>query len=260
MVSWLGRDGALDEGSHDNPRSKSFRSKDLGAGRALSAQVENVAYLFRLWSRVRSACSLPAQAVATFKSRLAIFVFVALILNSGVLQAAATEISDVTLRSGIQLKDRVAQAFGNADFRAAHQYFSEKDLSFNFEGIVEVRFRADHKPEFYDLLLVPFSQPKENTNVRHLVVLAETAKHSRVLLGTISTEASTPEVKEENVVVDGKVQPGRGNMKNFFKCSGTGCAPAGLGCLYGGPEWLPCFCLWCGGSVVACGLTELFFP
>jgi hypothetical protein len=91
-------------------------------------------------------------------------------------------------------------------------------------------------------------------------LLAETPKNSQVLLGTISTEAKTPEVKEEKVVVEGKVEPGQGSMKNFFKCSAVGCAPAGLGCLYGGPEWLPSFCLWCGGSVVTCGLTELFFP
>jgi hypothetical protein len=222
------------------------------------AKMVKTARLSSLWISTRNLGPLSAQVIA--RVRLPVLVIIALILGYGGLKAGATEISDVSLRSGIQLKDRVGQAFKNANFGAAYQYFSEKDLSLNFEGIVEVRFRADHKPEFYDLLLVPFIQPNRDAGTTYLVVLAETPKSSRVLLGTISIEAKTIEVKEESIVVDGKIQPGQGTLKNFLKCSAGGCATAGLGCLYGGPDWLPCFCLWCGGSLVACGLTELFFP
>jgi hypothetical protein len=174
--------------------------------------------------------------------------------------ASAAEISDITLRSGSQLKDRIGQAYSNPNFKAAVEYFGERQLRIDYDTLVEVKFRADRKPEIYDLLLVPFSEANRNPAEKHLVLLAETPKNSKVLLGTISTEAKPPEVREEHVVIDGKVQAGQGSLKNFLKCSGGGCAPAGLGCLYGGPEWLPCFCLWCGGSLVACGLEELFFP
>ena len=100
--------------------------------------------------------------------------------------------------------------------------------------------------------------PKEP--LKHLLLSAQGPNGTRVFLGTITDEKGRIEVLEEREAVDGKVQEGRGQLKNFFKCSVVGCVPAGLGCLLGGATWLPCFCLWCGGSVISCGLLEIFFP
>jgi hypothetical protein len=123
------------------------------------------------------------------------------------------------------------------------------------------RHEADERPDPRRRGRVDVSSAEVPTEgLKHLVLVAEGPKRTLVLLGTIVTEAKPPEVKEESVVIDGKVRPGQSQLKSFFKCSVVGCVPAGAGCLLGGPSWLPCFCLWCGGSVVSCGLLELFFP
>src|SRR5258708_8785340 len=130
----------------------------------------------------------------------------------------------------------------------------------DYKGLSEIAFRVDNEPGFFSLFFIPFNDRDDKDGLKHIVLLAQSPKSTRVLLGQISTETKTSEVKEENVAVEGKVQPGKGTLKNFFKCSVVGCVPAGLGCLYGGPAWLPCFCLWCGGALATCGLLEVFYP
>jgi hypothetical protein len=107
---------------------------------------------------------------------------------------------------------------------------------------------------------MPFSDEGRTGKEKHLIVYASDPKGDRVTMGTFTTEGNVVEVKDEQVVVDSKVQPGQGSLKSFFKCSLGACVPAGAGCLYGGPSWAPCFCLWCGGGILACGALELFWP
>jgi hypothetical protein len=164
MFSRLGRDSALNKGLHDSPRSKCFRSGNLGKG-SFTTQVENVAYLLGFWSRLRSARSLPSQAVDLIRlgcARIAAALIVSLALLGSSPSAFAAEISDITLRTGAQLKDRIGQAYANPNFKAAAEYFGERGLSIGYDDLVEVKFRADRRPDVYDLVLVPFSQPKES--------------------------------------------------------------------------------------------------
>jgi hypothetical protein len=148
----------------------------------------------------------------------------------------------------------------NPNVKAAVGYFAERKLFPDSHGFTEIKFRVDNSPDFSSLFFIPFEGPNANAELKHLALLAETPKNSRVLLGEISAEATPPEVREEKIVVEGKIEPGKGQLKSWLKCSAVGCVPAGLGCFTGGAAWLPCFCLWCGGAVVACGLNEILFP
>jgi hypothetical protein len=171
----------------------------------------------------------------------------------------AADITDVTLRSGPQLKEHFNEVVAQPNVRAAVRYFDDRKLSPDVAGLTELTFRVEK--DHFDLFFIPFSEPIPQAGTpqqRHLALSATGPKGNQVLLGAISTEVKPPELKEENVVVDGKVQPGNGRLKNVVKCSLLGCVPAGLGCLYGGPSWAPCFCLWCGGAVATCSLSELF--
>jgi hypothetical protein len=170
----------------------------------------------------------------------------------------AAEFSDVTVRTGSQLKDRFSKAFENPNVRAAIGYFAEDGLKVDPDGLVDMSFRVDNAPDFDSLFFVPFYE--RTSEFRHVVVLAQTPKSSRVFLGTLSGDPKQPEVKEEKVALDGKIQPGQGQLKSFFKCAIVSCASAGAGCLVGGAAWLPCFCLWCGGATIGCGAVELLVP
>jgi hypothetical protein len=163
------------------------------------------------------------------------------------------------VRSGSQLKERVSELItNNPNVRAAVKDFEDRKLFGSYGELVEIKVRVNNGPGFSTLLFIPFAEP--DPQLKHFVLLAETPKSSRFLMGTISTESRPPEVKDEKLVVDGKIEPGKGSLSNFLKCSVVACAPAGLGCLYGGPSWLPCFCLWCGGGLLTCGLLELLVP
>jgi hypothetical protein len=184
------------------------------------------------------------------------------------------------LRTGAQLKERLSQVSAQPSAKVALEYFAGSKLSPDPNGLAEIRFRQVNVPDYYSLFLIPFVEAP-HSDQKHLILYADgpltersggnsgievtgaikSTNRPRVLLGTVSTEINKlPEVKDEKIVTDGKVQPGNGHLKSFVKCSVVGCVPAGAGCLYGGPSWLPCFCLWCGGSIVSCGFLEFFFP
>ena len=231
-------------------------------------QLDSVAFLFRIRRDLRNVGAFLSQVVNRLKSwfsQLHLMEFIAgvfaMVFFSGPISAA--DISDITFRSGSQLKERFSELYrNNQDFATAVSYFKRPA---DIGGLVEISFRVDKAPDLSNLFLVPFidesrGEPKPLGDLKRLVILAQTPKSARVLLGTISTEGTTPEVKEEKVAVEGKIEPGKGQLKAWFKCTAVGCVPAGFGCLYGGPAWVPCFFLWCGGALVTCGLTELLFP
>ena len=192
--------------------------------------------------------------------RIASQVFlIGVLLFSNVYAVRAADISDVNLVTGSQLKDALFQVMKDIPNVEAAVNFSSKEqnLKLDFDALVAISFRVDKKDPG-GLFFIPFRGTDNKDQLKHVVVLAQTPKSSRVLLGTISTEdPKNPQVTDEKVVVEGKVQQGDGHLKSFFKCAGTNCLGAAAGCLYGGPEWFPCFCLWCGGSAIGCGIVEL---
>ena len=189
---------------------------------------------------------------------------IALLALSNIHTAAAEtrtpNIADLTFKTGPQLKERWGQLTTDNNFNAAVQFFSERKFFPQSDGLTEITFRALDTNKFYGMFFIPFAEATPKEPLKHLLLSAQGPNGTRVFLGTITDEKGRIEVLEEREAVDGKVQEGRGQLKNFFKCSVVGCVPAGLGCLLGGATWLPCFCLWCGGSVISCGLLEIFFP
>ncbi len=248
-------------------RSSQRKPREVGARTgASSAQLESTAFLSHVWAGLRSIGSLFSEVVANsaraFGRPLAAGLVIGVALIGTSAPSIAADITDITFKTGFQLKERAIQTLEDPNVKAAWGYFeSDKKLKPDFAGLVEIKFRVDNSPDLSTLFFMPFYEgPNSKSELKHLVLLAQTPKTSRVLLGEISTETKSPEVIDERVAVEGKVQEGHGQVKSFFKCSVVGCVPAGLGCLYGGPAWLPCFCLWCGGAVVSCGLLEVFYP
>jgi hypothetical protein len=259
----------LDPRLYGNPgnRSSAGRPRDVQARTGTAcAQVETFGFLFGVWAGIRSIGSLFSEVVANSARPLGRSLTTGLVCAIALIGASApssaADITDITFKTGFQLRELAIQSLEDPNVKAAWAYFEgDKKLKPDFEGLVEIKFRVDKSPDLYTLFFMPFYEgPNSKSEQKHLVLLAQAPKTSRVLLGDISTETKSPEVIDERVAVEGKVQEGHGQLKSFFKCSVVGCVPAGLGCLYGGPAWLPCFCLWCGGAVVSCGLLELFFP
>jgi hypothetical protein len=215
--------------------------------------------VFRVGAGVRRVRSFPSQVVAL--RRLGAVLLTAAIALFVLTQVGhAREATDISFRTGIQLQERLDQEFKDRNGIVALQYFLDGKMSITGDGLAEIKFRVDK--EDYDLFFVPFVDPARPTNELKSLVLSAVGPNGRkTLLGTlIPREKEPPEVKQENVVVDGKLQPGNGQLKSIFKCSVGSCLPAGLGCLYGGAAWLPCFCLWCGGGIISCSLLEVFLP
>jgi hypothetical protein len=256
MISPPVRDCTLNERFNVDPCNRTIRTSH--ATKSDFTQVEADG-LFRVGNRFWRFDRRYAQVVTSSRSRwlrlVASLISVIFLLWA---PTRAAEFSDVTMRTGSQLSDRFARALENPNMRAALGYFAENGLKVDPGGLVDISFRVDNAPDFDDLFLVPFYE--RTSEFKHVVVLAQTPKHSRVLLGTLSGDPKQPEIREEKVSVDGKIQPGQGQLKSFFKCAIVGCAGAGPGCLIGGAAWLPCFCLWCGGGAIGCGIVELLVP
>jgi hypothetical protein len=214
--------------------------------------------------------ALPHQIVGYSKRRgLEQFFAAALLVTLAVPNCSAQaldpkEFTDVTLKTGSQLKDRLDQLFKDRDVTAAGRYFEERKLLPQADGLAEITFRTVITKETYDLFFIPFAEPRPRLpDVTHLAVSAAGPKGSRVVLGTIAAEGKEPVVKDENVVVEGKVQPaqpGQAFLKNWLKCAALGCLQAGA-CFAGGPAGALCFCLGCGvGSLAGCAIFEYLFP
>lgn len=253
MVSWPVRDSNVSERLHVNPRRISGNPAGTDGG---STQVERASCVLRLRDRMWSFRRSPAQVVAP---SLVGGLIAALVVLLTLTPTRAADFSDVTLRTGSQLKDRLLDTLEkDQNMKAAVAFFADDKLKVDTNGLVEITFRVDKAPDLDKMLFVPFDDKSDGP--KHVVVLAQSPKNSRVMLATLSGDPKLPEVKDEKVAIDGKIQPGQGQLKSFFKCAFVSCVGAGAGCLYGGPAWLPCFCLWCGGSAVGCAIIELLLP
>jgi hypothetical protein len=172
-------------------------------------------------------------------------------------QAFAAEPTNVSITTGPQLKQRFEEAVNQQDTATAVRYFADRKYSPDIDHLAEVSFQIEK--DNFDLFFIPFDQsaPDATAETVPLVLASRGPKGGKVLLGTISTKTK-PEVKEENVVQEGKIAPGQGQLKRLVGCTVIGCLAA-AGCVVGGPAAIPCFCLTCGGTIIGCGLNELFF-
>jgi hypothetical protein len=226
-----------------------------------------MALLSAFWTGVRGSRAFPSPVVASKRGTryrgmgLAGAVAFTALSNSPVHALDPKDFIDITFRTGSQLKERFEQRLADQNIWVATKHFEEQRLRPYYDGLAEFRFRTVDTKRYSTLFFIPFAEPAAVTGPsgrqQHLLVSAEGPKGARVLLATISTEGKEPEVKEESQVVEGKIQPGQNHLRSWLKCSFVGCVPAAAGCMLGGPSWTPCFCLWCGGSALSCGVLEL---
>lgn len=190
------------------------------------------------------------------------------VCGSSTFTSRADEYSDVSLRSGLQLKSHLEEALKQyPDVRVALEFYSKDKFYPDAEAFTEFAFRSQKTKENYRLFFIPVTggdpaipSAGSKDNTKRFVLLANGPKTNKVFLATVSKpEKEPPVVTEEKQVIDKKVQEDAGLLKRVFKCSATGCAGA-AGCVLSGPGWLPCLCLSCGAVVAACSVTELFFP
>jgi hypothetical protein len=220
----------------------------------LCTQVERIVDLFVIWLFKRNAHLLSSQLFRPFSLSL-----VGAVTLVACASAFAADFTDVTLSTGVQLKDRFSEITANRDVQAASQFFDKLKLHPDFEGLVDVNFREANTPNKFSLFFIPFSgeTPSPITN---LILSAQGPRGGRVFLAAITAEkGEKPQVKYERMVVDRKVEPDAGQFRKFLACSVGACAIPAFGCLTGAPAWLPCFCAWCAGGIVACDLNALLF-
>jgi hypothetical protein len=176
---------------------------------------------------------------------------------------AAADITNVTVITGPQLIGPLSQEEKQSeDVRAAVRYFEERGDKVNPNGLSVVRFQSND--EDYAMFFVPFVQAGatvKDGQERPTVLLAKGPKKSKALIGTIVPQPKgPPEVKDEKIVTNGKIESGNGEMRNFLKCATKDCLTSALLCLATAEGWPVCLCLGCGIGLATCGFTELFFP
>jgi hypothetical protein len=215
-----------------------------------------------VWHRRRHDCR---HAYALLLARrafgrlvLPLFVSVAMLGASGA-SARSTEITDVSIRSGVQLKERFFKLQGDLNFKIALSYFADRKLYPNEDGLAEVAFHIKGESGNYSALFVPMAQPSDQP--KNLILTAEGPHGINVVLGTVTVDPKDKSVQvlNEQIVVQGTVKVGDGMLKNIMTCTLGNCMPAGFGCLYGGELWTPCFCLWCGGGFIGCAIIHGIF-
>jgi hypothetical protein len=255
--------------SHGNPSNECSCGNQASQTKLanLHAQVERLAdvYFVRVGvCGIRALCTQIANDGRHLCGRLVALSILGFALV-GSSANAAERLTDITLRTGIQLKEQIGQLSKKyPDIDVGLKYFADQKLSPESEGLTELDFRAGKKPEYYSLLFIPVSEESPTAqagqpNNLHLELSAISPKGARVLLGTVSSDGKQVEVRDEKQVVAGKVEPSKDYLKRFFKCTAEGCIGA-AGCLVSGPAAIPCFCLSCGAVIGGCSLFEYFFP
>jgi hypothetical protein len=188
-------------------------------------------------------------------------------------QAAAADFTDVTISTGVQLKERYFEIAKNQNVSGAFQFFNliassaplpkPSQISPRFEDLSEVKFRIAGTPDRFDLFFIPvdISPPQKDVPAnmfKPVIVFAEGPHGNKAFVGSIMQQNNRPpEVINEATISGGKPQASD-QLRKFILCSTGQCLPAGLGCLRGGPLWAECFCLWCGGGMMGCALNLLF--
>jgi hypothetical protein len=226
--------------------------------------VGDMVVLRLLWSGVRRDIPLSSQVVVARlkqspKAHLAAGLIAAIALFAVPKSPACAQVTDVRTTTGRELAGRLDQLREKPNVRAALRYFEDQKLRPFVDGLAELKARRATTDENLTLTFIPVTGETPSPGLDHVVISAEDSKGGNVLLGTISSETKEPQVKDEKILIDGKVQPGKGFMQAWLKCSLTGCAQA-LACFATGPAWATCLCISCGIAVGSCGVIEYFFP
>jgi hypothetical protein len=277
--------GVEDARLHGTPGNKFAQNRQTvcaraGASKEALVQLDDVGILSRIWANFWHPRSFSSQMVGGYA--LFAILFAAIFFLCGFAsRTTAAEPDDpplhpveISMTTGFQAEIMFKILLVDPNVIAGLKYFQDHNLYPLDSGFAQISFTligggiaGDKGPSVagpHTLFFVPVyakgsSDPKKET--KQILLVAKDRVSTHVFLATINPQTKgPPEVSDEKIVVDGKVSSGDGRMKSFFKCSTVGCVPAGLGCLLGGGAWAGCFCLWCGGAVVACGVTELFFP
>jgi hypothetical protein len=193
---------------------------------------------------------------------LAVLASVAVWIATPYAPCMAADATNVTIVTGPQLKERLGEERKSEDGYAAIRYFEDRGDKIYLDGLSTVQFQLNNQD--YSIFFIPFSQSAATSKEgqEHPVVLsAKGPKGSKVHLGTVVPHPKEPpEVKDEKIVVNGKIEISKGQLRNFFRCSVKDCLTSSITCLAVGEAWPACLCLGCGAGVVTCGLTELFYP
>ena len=148
------------------------------------------------------------------------------------------------------------------DTHIAVRYFEERGDKVYPDGLSAVQFQSNQ--EDYSIFFVPFTQAAATAKEGQehpVVLLAKGPKKSKALLGTVIPQPKgPPEVKDEKVAANGKIESSKGELRNFLKCATKDCLTIALTCLATAEGWPVCLCLGCGAGLATCGFTELFFP
>lgn len=217
-----------------------------------------------VWNRFWfvGACARPSVRYLERTATAAVIVAIAQFLPAFV---SSAEFKDVIIATGAQLEKEFASLTQDRDVAVGVKCFEDANLKPSLDGMATIRFRVVETDDRFSIFIVPFTDATQEEQSLHAMVAAQGPKGTKVFLGEITplhegaNEKSDIDVVDEKEVVDGKILPSTGSLKNWLKCSVTGCASA-FGCFIGGPSWVPCFCLSCGMVTLTCGVTELFFP
>jgi hypothetical protein len=263
--------------SYDNPSTTSTEySRQPKAARGSATKrcfAQNtstkVASLVDLHSHGRDRwLAVPFCSQITIKPRLDRFL--AILASAAVLIAAlcapclaGDQPTNITIVSGPQLKERLGEERKTENGNIAIRYFEDSGDKVYVDGLTAVQFQLSNQD--YSVFFIPFqaaATSKEGQPAEHPVVLAAKGpKGSKAHLGTVISRPKEPlEVKDEKVVVNGKIEPSKGEMIKFLRCTIKDCLGSSISCLAVGEGWPLCLCLGCGAGVVTCGLTELFYP
>jgi hypothetical protein len=214
----------------------------------MDAQMATLAQLRSLWLNGRFSLLPLFQVASRFSRQLMTLVSAAVLFSAACFPALAADATNTTIRTGPQLKQKFEQFQKTEDGGVALRYFIERGSKPNTDGLSEIQFQKDNKD--FSLFFVPFYEYGRDSKEGHdLVLAADGPNGTNVLLGTVTAQANEPpEVKGENVVTNGKVEPGKGQLRSFWKCTVSGCLGTAIRCVATGPDWPPC------------GLAQLFFP
>jgi len=265
--------GEIKAASSDD-RSDKKPSKRRGRGRSdgRASQMASFAFLLLHWADDWGFLSLRAHPVSFSKKviQLATLFALTFILIAATTSPSPLIFTDVTIKSGSQLLDQLQEARAELDAGLALRQFESQRLFVDYEGLTEFSFERPGTLGHFELFFIPVSPegPPPSDGEKSFVLRARgpvqrtPERHQTlVFFGTVtSAKKGNLEVLHEGLVKNGTIHAGNGQLKNFFKCAVAGCASAGTGCLAGGPDWIPCFCLWCGGAAAGCAISELFLP
>jgi hypothetical protein len=154
------------------------------------------------WNRLRGGFPLSSQIGVAPKLTAALLLAIGLIaLPLLPVSGQTSDIADVRITSGQDLRGRLGELMKNPDIRAALQYFENQKLQPYADGLAEVKARRVSTNEALTITFIPLTESTPSPGLEHVIVSAEDSKGSKVLLGTISSEPQGAQVQDDKIVV-----------------------------------------------------------